>query len=237
VPIPEAGDWNELNQLILERCRRYTAEHQIRGRELPVREAFAIEKAALTPLPVKPYDTALIKEPRVDYYSTASFDKNRYSVPVANAGKVVTAKGSAFFVEIYYRGELLARHERCYDQHKTKYELEHYIPLLEERPRAVMNARPVREANLPQELRRFSLLLEDPDRSMVQLLRLVVDHGQEKVLAAVKKALQFQQFSVDVVGYYATNSGATPVIPIKGPSVQPVDLTCYDSLLVGGGLL
>ena len=237
VPIPEAGDWNELNQLILERCRRYTAEHQIRGRDLPVREAFAIEKAALIPLPVKPYDTALIKEPRVDYYATASFDKNRYSVPVANAGKFVTAKGSAFFVEIYYRGELLARHERCYDQGKTKYKLEHYIPLLEERPRAVMNARPVREANLPQELRSFSLLLEDPDRSMVQLLRLVVDHGQEKVLAAVRKALQLQQISVDVVGYYTTTSGATPVIPIKGPSVQPVDLTCYDSLLVGGGLL
>jgi transposase len=237
VPIPEARDWNELNQLILERCRRYTAEHQIRGRELPVREAFAIEKAALIPLPVKPYDTALIKEPRVDYYATVSFNKNRYSVPVANAGQFVTAKGSAFYVEIYYRGELLTRHERCYGQGKTKYKLEHYIPLLEARPRAVMNARPVRDANLPQELRNFSLLLEDPDRSMVQLLRLVVDHGQEKVLAAVKKALQFQQFSVDVVGYYTTNSGVTPVIPIKGPSVQPVDLTCYDSLLVGGGLL
>jgi hypothetical protein len=236
VPIPEAGDWNELNRLILERCRRYTAEHQIRGRELPVREAFAIEKAALIPLPVKPYDTALIKEPRVDYYSTASFDKNRYSVPVANAGHVVTAKGSAFFVEIYYRGELLTRHERCYGQGKTKYKLEHYIPLLEARPRAVMNARPVREANLPQELRSFSLLLEAPDRSMVKLLRLVVDHGQDKVLAAVRKALQSQQFSVDVVGYYTTNSGATPVIPIKGPAVQPVDLTCYDSLLTGCGL-
>jgi hypothetical protein len=237
VPIPEVGDWNELNQLILEHCRRYTAEHQIRGRDLPVREAFAIEKAALIPLPVKPYDTALIKEPRVDYYATASFDKNRYSVPVANAGNFVTAKGSAFFVEIYYRGELLTRHERCYGQGKTKYKLEHYIPLLEERPRAVMNARPVREANLPQEFRSFSLLLEDPDRSMVQLLRLIVDHGQEKVLAAVRKALQLQQISVDVVGYYTATSGATPVIPIKGPSVQPVDLTCYDSLLVGGGLL
>jgi hypothetical protein len=236
VPIPEVGDWNELNELLLERCRRYTAEHQIRGRDLPVREAFAIEKAALIPLPFKPYDTALTREPRVDYYSTASFDKNRYSVPVANAGQIVTAKGSAFSVEIYHRGELLARHERCYGQGKTRYKLEHYIPLLEARPRAVMNARPVREANLPQELRSFSLLLEDPDRSMVKLLRLVVDYGQDKVLAAVRKALELHQISVDVVAYYATAGTAAPVIPIKGPSVQPVDLTCYDSLLVGGGL-
>lgn len=237
VPIPEADDWQELNELILERCRRYTAEHQIRGRELPVREAFAIERSALIPLPVKPYDTALIKEPRVDYYATASFDKNRYSVPVANAGKFVTAKGSAFLVEIYCHGELLASHERCYAQGKTKYKLEHYIPLLEARPRAVMNARPVREANLPQELRSFSLSLEDPDRSMVKLLRLVVDHGPDKVLAAVRKALGLHQLSVDVVAYYATAGTDAVVIPIKGPAVQPVDLTSYDALLAGGGLL
>jgi transposase len=36
VPIPKAGDWNELNELILERCRRYLAEHQIRNRELSI---------------------------------------------------------------------------------------------------------------------------------------------------------------------------------------------------------
>lgn len=234
VPIPEAESWRELNELLLERCRRYTAEHQIKGRELPVREAFAIEKAALIPLPVTPYDTALTKEPRVDYYATASFDKNKYSVPVESAGKIVTVKGSAFFVEIYYRGKLLARHERCYDQHKTIYKLQHYIPLLEERPRAVRNARPVRDAGLPQDLWNFSLMLEDPDRSMVQLLRLVVDHGPDKVLAAVRKAFALRQFSVEVVGYYVTAGDTAPMIPIAGPSVQPVDLTCYDSLLVGG---
>jgi hypothetical protein len=236
VPVPEAKDWNELNDLILERCRRYLAEHQIKGRELPVREAFAIEQPALIPLPVKPYDTALIKEPRVDYFSTVSFDKNRYSAPVDHAGHTVTVKGSAFVVEIYHRGELLARHERSYGQHKTIYKLEHYLPLLEERPRAVMNARPVREANLPPEIRSFSLLLEDPDKSMVQLLRLVVDYSREKVLAAVRKALELRQISVEVVGYYVTAGDAAPVIPIAGPAVQPVDLTCYDNLLAGGGL-
>ena len=237
MPIPEADSWSELNDLIRERCRRYTAEHQIRGRELPVREAFAIDQAALIPLPVKPYDTTLSKEPRVDYYATASFDRNRYSVPVDKAGQVVTAKGSAFLVEFYCRGELLARYERCYDQGQTKYKLEHYLPLLEERPRAIMNARPVREAGLPQELRTFSLLLEDPDRSMVKLLRLTVDHGRDKVLKAVKKALELHQFSVDVVAYYATAGTDAVVIPIKGPAVQPVDLTCYDSIIPIGGAL
>jgi hypothetical protein len=158
-------------------------------------------------------------------------------VPVENAGRTVTAKGSAFFVEVYYRGELLARHDRCYEKHKIKFKLEHYIPLLEERPRAVRNARPAREANLPQDIWDFSLMLEDPDLSMVRLLRLVVDHGPDRVLAAVRKARSLQQFSVDVVGYYVTASDAAPPVPIKGPAVAPVDLACYDRIIpIGGGL-
>ena len=59
---------------------------------------------------------------------------------------------------------------------------------------------------------------------MVKLLRLVVDHGPEKVLAAVRKARAFQQFSVDMIGFYVTASETAPVIPIKGPAVQAVDL-------------
>jgi transposase len=236
VPIPKAGDWAELNGLLLERCRRYLAKHQIRGREVPVREAFAIEQPALTPLPIKPYDTALIREPRVDHFSTVSFDRNRYSVPVNWAGHTVTVKGRAFEVEIYHRGEFLARHERCYGRHKTIYNLEHYVPLLEQRPRAVMNAKPVREANLPPEIWRFSSSLKDPDRGMVQLLRLIVDYGQEKVLRAVRRAMEHRQTSVEVVRYYVTAGHGAPSIPIEGPSVRPVDLTCYDSLLAGGGV-
>ncbi|QNB47832.1 hypothetical protein BR63_17150 [Thermanaerosceptrum fracticalcis] len=49
MPIPEVHSWDELNQLLQERCERYRDQHQIRGRELPVREASAIEKGALTP--------------------------------------------------------------------------------------------------------------------------------------------------------------------------------------------
>lgn len=237
VPIPKAADWQELNKVLEDRCLDYISKHQIKGRDLSVKESFAVERNALIPMPAKPYETALTKEPRVDHYATVSFDRNRYSVPVANAGKIVTVKGSAFTVEIYHRGQLLACHERCYEQQKTKYKLEHYIPLLEKRPRAVMNARPVREANLPEEFYRFSSQLKNPDRSMVQLLRLIVDHGRESVLDAIKKALTYQVYSVEVVSSYVTANDKKPVISIAGPAVQPVDLSSYDSLLIGGSSL
>ncbi len=234
VPIPEVRSWDHLNEALLERCQRYVAEHQIRGRELSVRDAFAIEKMALTKLPVKPYDTALTRESRVDYFSTVSFDKNRYSVPVHWAGHTVTAKAGAFEIEIYHRGRLLARHRRCYGSHQTIYQLEHYLCLLEKRPGAVMNARPVREAGLPQDIWSFAWALADPDKGMVHLLRLIVDHGVDRVLAAVQKAFESRQLSVEVVAYYTTADDAN-ILPIAGPAVQPVDLGCYDRLLAGGG--
>jgi transposase len=235
VPIPAVGSWNQLNEALLERCQGYLAEHQIRGHELSVRDAFAIEKTALTRLPVKPYDTALTQESRVDYFSTVSFDKNRYSVPVNWASHTVTVKGRAFEIEIYHRGRLLARHQRSYGSHQTIYQMEHYLCLLEKRPGAVMNARPVRDANLPQDIWNFARALKDPDKGMVRLLRLVVDHGLNRVLTAVRRAHEHQQLSVEIVAYYTTADAAADRLPLVGPAVQPVDLGCYDRLLAGGG--
>lgn len=239
VPIPEVQNWEELNQLLLKRCERYRDEHHIRGREMPVREAFLLEKAVLTPLPIRPYEAVKIAEPKVDYFSTAPFDGNRYSVPVNYAGQTVTIKASAFSVTIYHRGQRIAQHPRNYGQRKTVFELEHYIALLEKKPRSVRHARPVREANLPDEIWFFSSKLKDKDldRSMVRLLRLMVDHGLEAILKAVRKAIQHEQYSVEIVEYYVTEKNPPVTLKPMGPKVNPVNLSRYDCLLSGGNAL
>lgn len=234
VPIPEVSDWEELNALLLERCQRYRDEHHIRGRELPVRDDYAMEKLALTLLPAKPYDAAKLTEPTVNYFATVSFETNHYSVPVTYAGYTVTVKASAFSVDIYYRNQHLARHGRCYGKNQTRYHLKHYLPLLEIRPRAVRNARPVRDANLPQELWDFVRLLKNPDKNVVRLLRLVVDYGIESVVKAIKKAMQHHQYSFEVVDYYVKTPEQVSTVDLGGPVVRHVDLHGYDCLLAGG---
>ncbi|MGI6488121.1 MAG: IS21 family transposase [Syntrophothermaceae bacterium] len=240
VPIPRVEDWKELNQLLLKRCMRYIDIHHIKGRDLSVKEAFEQERQALIPLPVKPYEAAKLAEGKVDYFSTVSFETNHYSVPVKWAGRKVTVRATAFEVQIHYRGELIATHERCYQKHKTKYQLEHYLPLIEMRPRSVFQARPVKDANLPGELETFSRKLSNPEKSMVRLLRLVVDYGPEKVANAVRKAEKNSQYSVDVVQFYVNESTAVTQrlqLSNTGPAVQAVDLSAYDALFTEGGLL
>lgn len=52
-------------------------------------------------------------------------------------------------VEIYLDGQRIAVHERRFGKHQTAYKLEHYLPLLEQCGRAILNAAPVRQ-NVPE---------------------------------------------------------------------------------------
>ncbi|MBO8158451.1 MAG: IS21 family transposase [Thermosyntropha sp.] len=238
VPLPRVENWEELNQLLIKRCNKYIEVHHVRGRELSVKEAFEQERQALTALPGRPYEAAKLAEGKVDYFSTVTFETNHYSVPVKWSGRTVTVRATSFEVQIYYRGELIASHERCYQKYKTRYQLEHYLPLIEMRPRSVFHAKPVKEARLPEELEIFSRKLNNPEKSMVRLLRLAIDYGYEKVADAIRKADANNQYSVDVVQFYL-NETELKVIKINnmGPAVQTVDLKAYDILCTGGDRL
>lgn len=84
-------------------------------------------------------------------------------------------------MHIYHKGVLIATHDRAYGRNKTEYRLEHYIDLLERKPRAVFQAKPVR-ATIDKELLDWGKMLPGGNKEMVKLLRLCVDHGVEKIL-------------------------------------------------------
>ncbi|MGI6550437.1 MAG: IS21 family transposase [Syntrophomonadales bacterium] len=237
VPLPEVTSFEELNQLLEQRCARYIEHHRVRGRDMSVKEAFALEKSALLALPVKSYDASKTAEVRVDYFSTARFETNCYSVPVKWVGKQVTVKASGLEVKIYYRGEEIGSHPRSYLKHKTIYQLEHYLPLIEQRPRSVFHARPVKEANIPEQIYAYANRLPSPDKAMVRLLRLMVDYGVEAVLNAVKDAQAKQHYSIDVLQFNLKRGEKATELSIKGPSVNLVDISAYDQLLKGGACM
>ena len=234
VPTPEVNSFEELNELLQQRCLKYIARHQVRGRDMCVREAFELEQKALLPLPVKRYDGGKTVEGRVDYFSTVRFETNSYSVPVKWAGKIVSVKSTPLEVKIHYHGEEIASHPRCYQKHKTRYQLEHYLPLIEMRPRSVFHARPVKEAGIPDQVYTYVEKTKNPEKSMVRLLRLMVDYGLETVLQAIKTASNHQQYTVDLVAFNLNRAQEIYHLPMSGPTVQAVDMTAYDQLLLGG---
>jgi hypothetical protein len=90
-------------------------------------------------------------------------------------------KGYANEVCIYYEGDIIASFDRLYSSGKTSYRLEHYIDLLERKPRSVFQAKPVR-ANVTKELLDWGHLLPGGNAEMVKLLRLCVDYGEERIV-------------------------------------------------------
>ena len=88
---------------------------------------------------------------RVNAFSTVRFKTNTYSVPVKYVGYEVSIKGYPETVEIYYKGELISTYTRLVGKNLFSYHLDHYMPLLRKRPRAIFDAAPVKQ-NIPPEV-------------------------------------------------------------------------------------
>jgi hypothetical protein len=200
VPVPRVSDYSELNDRLTERCRAY-GDHHIQGKSASAGELFREEQAALRPLPLYPFETAKCTSVRVNAFSTARFDTNNYSVPVEYAGHTVGVKGYAEKVEVYADGKRIAVHARCFGKHQSVYKLGHYLPLLEQRNRAILNAAPVRQ-NLPEEILEQLKRCEPKER--IRILRQYCE-SPEPEAAAVTDVVLVQP--VDLRRYDALAGG------------------------------
>ncbi|NLZ73744.1 MAG: IS21 family transposase [Bacteroidales bacterium] len=179
VPVPRVNSLEELNSSLKQRCLEYLSHH-IKGKPTSVNEMFEKEKVFLRALPGYEFETAKCSSVRVSSFSTARFDTNDYSVPVCYCGSNVSVKGYAERVEIYYKGRMISSHERSFKRHTPTYTLEHYLPILERRRRAIFNAAPVRQ-NLPPEFLDWLKIHTADHKELMQLLWDCVDQGWENV--------------------------------------------------------
>jgi len=86
---------------------------------------------------------------------------------------------------------LVASHERLTDRGQTRYDWQHYIPLVQRKPGALRNGAPF--ADMPsalQQLRQILLRHVGGDRVMAQVLAMVPTAGLDAVLVAVELALE-----------------------------------------------
>ena len=211
VPIPRVESMEELNAMLREQCQNYMA-HQVQGKEASVGTLFETERTALYPLPSYAYDPAKRIETKVSLYSTVRYDTNSYSVPVRYCGKPVTVKALPNHIEVYSSGEMIASHPRCFLHQQSIYCLEHYLPLLEQKGRAIFQAKPVQD-NVPEYFLDWLKKQDLSPKELVKLLKLSLEIGFEAVM----------------------QGQCQPVLALSGSIedrvlVAPVDLTAYDAL-------
>jgi hypothetical protein len=228
VPVPRFSSLEEFNHSLLESCLNYRSTHKVEGRSHAVAVLYEQEQQCLRPIPPYRYDTSKTAVLKPDDFSTVRFEKNFYSVPTKYIGRNLTVKGYGNEVTILFEGMELITFPRAYGSNNTQYRLEHYIDLLEIKPRSVFNARPVKET-VAQELLDWGALLPGGNREMVKLLRLCVDYGEEKILSIKHKIPPHIVPTVDMVRSYLCEPLEAQVIYLNQDiSILQTDLTKYD---------
>jgi len=228
VPVPRVADIEELNRKLWNDCLNYRRNHKVESRQHPVSVLYQEEVKMLKIIPMYRYDTSKTTIAKVDDFSTVRYEKNNYSVPTRYLRKNVTVKGYANNIRILYEGSEIAAYSRQYSPGNTQYRLEHYIELLERKPRSVSNARPVKET-LTNEILAWGCQLPGGNREMVKLLRLILDYGEARILNIKHLIPSHIVPTVDVVRTYLNEPVDNSVIYLKNEiNITQTDLRKYD---------
>jgi transposase len=237
-PMPKVKSLKKLQEHVLAKCQDYRQFHSVKDRPRPICEMWEEERPHLRPLPVKALDVYAITEAKVGSDLTFRHNTVKYSLPLEYVGKTVTVRVFPYSIEAWHKGVLIYTHQRAFVKGAHQYDPQHYLPLLERRPRAMRNAAPLRYGVMPPQLETFRRNCTDRDKyeqlAAVMLLGRQVD--ADSLLRAVDCANKSGQssyskvcFFLDLYKYKEPTSGEN----VQDINVQHRELGMYDDLLGG----
>jgi transposase len=213
-------------------------------------ERFEREKPSLNPLPSTMPECCRIAHAKVNKFSFVPFDTNRYSVPTEYVYSDVIVKGYERRIVIIKGSKAIAEHERLRGRREEQINPYHFLSLLEKKSRAVDHAVVMKSFALDPVFYQLKDKLaegsENPNREWIKVLRLTEKYEMQQVISAVRMA--------DAYGVcdYASiknliHQQVTPTMIVDDEDclinhptltdvmVESQPLSCYDSLLTGGG--
>ena len=185
------GSFTELNLWLLAKCRALW--HELRHTEygeLTIAEMLEHEQPSLMPM-VTPFDGYVETIGKVSSTSLVNVDRSRDSVPCEWVGQIVGVRIYPERIDLVAEDTVVASHLRALERDKTRYDWQHYIPIIERKPGALRNGAPF--ADMPEPLLHLRTLLlkrEGGDRLMARILAAVPKSGLETVLVAVELVLE-----------------------------------------------
>jgi transposase len=248
VPIPEFPTWDALNVYLLVKCRA-ESQRRLRGMDMPIDEALAQERIAFLPLPARPYRCCTLHPAHPDGFGLVTFQTNRYSVPADHVHEALWLRVYVDRVEVSNGQQTLATHPRCYEREQDILNPLHYLPLLEQRPGAWEQAKPIQEwrQRWPQVYDDYLTALRErmptaqATREFVSILRLHEEYAEDIIAQALQQALNGHCYSADGVKQIVLRltEPAHDVAPLQEeglpvPDVDPVlwpEVEQFDRLL------
>jgi len=231
-PIPKGDNLAEIQAKVAKECLAYRMYHKIKDRPRPILEMSQEDRACLNQLPVKRFEAYEMVEANVGSDLTFRFESTKYSLPIEYSGKTITLRILPYEIEVWGKGELIYRHTRSFIKGENRYIPDHYLPLLEKRPRAMRNAAPLKYGIMPPELEIFRS--KCPDKDKYEQLANILLLGRKIDAAILLEAVDFANKTgtpnLNKVKLYLSlnEQHKTDVDPII---VERCDLRQYDALL------
>ena len=161
---------------------------------------------------VTPFDGYVETMGKVSSTCLVIEDRNRYSVPCELVGQMVSIRIYPERIDFVAHDAVVASHPRSFERNQTRYDWQHYIPLIERKPGALAKRRAVcRHAGAAAAAARALLLKrEGGDRVMAKVLAAVPKYGLEAVLVAVELVLESGNPSVEHIENVLNRLKAAP---------------------------
>lgn len=191
------GSFIELNLWLLAKCRALWEELKHPEYDLTLAEMLEQEQPSLMPM-ITPFDGYVETLGKVASTCLVIEERNRYSVPCELVGQMVSIRTYPERIDLVAHDAVVASHARCFGRNETRYDWQHYIPIIERKPGALRNGAPF--ADMPEPLQRLRGLLlkrEGGDRVMAKVLAVVPKHGLEAAIVAVELVLESGNLSVE----------------------------------------
>jgi hypothetical protein len=206
VPIPAFASWEAFNAFLLEKCQA-EGQRQLRGMEQSIGQAFAVEKERLRRLPVRAYPCCTMRAVRANGFGLVTFQTNRYSVPAAHVHEPLWLRAFVERIEISNGRQVVASHGRCYQREQDRLNPLHYLPLLDQRPGAWEQARPIQEwqRRWPAVFDRYlqalrqRMAVNQATREFIRILQLHQTACEKVIAQALEEALQSHCYTAEGV--------------------------------------
>ncbi len=239
-PLLKAASFEEANQRILaileaDRARRRLAD----GRGCL--QALAQERASLRPLPAHLPDACRTSPRVIDKFGHVLVDGVRYSVPIEHAYRPGLLRLFHDRVEVQVEGVTVCSHARSFRRGENVLDPRHVLRLLERKHRAAGEATALE--GLPEAFHELRRALRErtrqPDREWIGVLRLLEQHTQEEVEAAVRCAQERGSPRLATIRQLLRRAEPAPTLAepvvLERPElaalcIPPADLSPYDTL-------
>lgn len=194
------------------------------------RELFeALDQPVLKPLPLEPYRFTEFKTARVNIDYHIEVDEHYYSVPCTFSGKLVEARFSGSFIEIFFDGKRIASHPRSHASHRHSTTKEH-MPKSHQRyvewtPSRILHWGESIDPSFKQLFESILKSRPHPEqgyRACLGIIRLEKNHGKERLILAVKKAIFLRSYSYQTVKRILKNRLESVGVPEEESSLLQI---------------